>query len=356
MVYAGFVTERPPWWLQLAINEGHTPHTWDGPVPMESVKELLTSWQPEVSGLLDEAAIMSAIKFGLEGEDLTRAINSARLGTHKLIKASDDHSQLGVVGIDAATHTYGEWLVGTVEEVVRPDELEVSSCGLLKGRAEAWIQIERPESAVGPDGIKFSNYVTLSTSLGGTLPSQINQNDQMTICDNTLRITRQQGIAFRHTSRSQSKLGTYRGVMAAIMKGENDFRTVLERLLKEDVSERAFDRFMDSFVPVHDDDTPAKKARSNRKRQEITQLYREDPRVAAWHGKAFGVVQAVNTWDQHMSQLRNGTGIEMSDTDLRAMRNYAARLHVDDGETSDQRVVRMLAAQLDTPANQLLTV
>lgn len=335
-VLAGFVADRPPWWLQLAINEGHTPNTWDGPVPMTAVKELLTSWQPEVSSLYDE--------------------DMKVISTHKLIRASDDKSQLGIVGADAATHTYGEWLVGTVEEVVKPEELEVSSAGLLKNRAQGWIQIERPQSAVGPDGIKFSPYVTLSTSLDGSLASQINQNTQMTICDNCLRITRSQGVSFRHSSRSQSKLGTFRGVMAAIMQGETDFKATLERLLAEEVSEGAFNRFMDSFVPVKDDDTPAKKARSNRKRQEITQLYRDDPRVAAWHGKMFGVVQAVNTWEQHESQLRNGTGIEMSDTDLRAMRNYAARLKMDDGETSDQRVVKMLAAHLDTPASQLLAV
>jgi phage/plasmid-like protein (TIGR03299 family) len=323
-VLAGFVQTRKPWWLGPAISEGHTPLTFDGPVPMPEVEKLLCSWSPVVSQLFDEDMVP--------------------LTTHKLIRASDDKSQLGIISATAATHTYGDWLVGTVKECVQPDELEVSSAGLLKGRSRAWIQIERPQSAVGPDGILFSPYVTLSTSLDSSMSSQINQNQQMTICDNTLTLTRGQGVAFRHTSGSGSKLGTFRGVMLAIMQGETDFKAVLESLLAQEVSDKTFSKFLDAFVPIHDDDAPAKQTRSERKRQDITQLYRDDSRVQSWKGTAFGIVQAVNTYEQHRSQLRNATGIEMSDTDLRAMRNYTQRLSVPKGETSDQATVRILAS------------
>src|ERR1039458_8290329 len=228
-VLAGFVQDREPWWYRLAVQEGHTPQTFDGPVPIEAVEKLLCSWQPTVSKLYDE--------------DMKEVL------THKLLRASDDKSQLGLVGADAATHTFGDWLVGTVKECVKPDELEVSSAGLLRNRSQAWIQVERPQSAVGPDGILFSPYVTLSTSLDASLASRINQNTQMVVCDNTLSITRGQGVAFKHTSRSASKLGTFRGVMTAIMQGENDFKDVLEKLLAEEVSGTQFAKFLTSFVP-----------------------------------------------------------------------------------------------------------
>jgi phage/plasmid-like protein (TIGR03299 family) len=323
-VLAGFVQTRAPWWLTLAEAEGHSPNTFDGPVPITAVEKLLTSWQPVVSSLYDE--------------------DMKPIATHKLIRASDDKSQLGIIGADAATHTYSDWLVGTVKECVRPDELEVSSAGLLRNRAQAWIQIERPQTAVGPDGILFSPYVTLSTSLDASLASQINQNTQMVVCDNTLSVSRGQGVAFKHTSNSGSKLGTYRGVMTAIMQGETDFKRVLEELLADEVSNTKFSKFLEAFVPIKDDDAPAKKTRSERVRQDITQLYRNDARVEGWTGTAFGVVQAVNTYQQHRSQLRNATGYEMSDTDLRAMRNYSQRLAPAKGETADQATIRVLAS------------
>jgi hypothetical protein len=159
-----------------------------------------------------------------------------------------------------------------------------------------------------------------------------------------MHLTRSEGVAFKHTSRSQSKLGTFRGVMTAIMQGENDFKAVLESLLAEEVSDKKFSDFIKAYVPINDDDAPAKKTRSDRKRQEITSLYKSDPRVVGFKGNAFGVVQAVNTWEQHMSQLRNATGIELSDTDLRAMRNYSARLSPIKGESSDEATMRILAS------------
>lgn len=343
-VLAGFVQDREPWWLKLAKAEGHEPNTFDGPVPIDNVKQLLCSWQPETSNLLDESAVLDILGRN-DGQTVTKAqLAEALVASHKIIKASDDKSQLGLVGADAATHTYQDWLVGTVEECVSADVLEVSSAGLLRGRSQAWIQIERPQTAVGPDGILFSPYVTLSTSLDASLASQINQNTQMTICDNTLNVTRGQGVSFKHTSRSASKLGTFRGVMNAIMQGETDFKAVLESLLADEVSDNKFGKFLEAFVPIKDDDAPAKKTRSERKRQDITQLYKSDARVQGWKGTAFGVVQAVNTYDQHRSQLRNATGIELSDTDLRAMRNYSQRLAPQKDESADQATIRILAS------------
>jgi phage/plasmid-like protein (TIGR03299 family) len=326
-VLAGFAGVRPPWWASYAIGQGYTPNLFDGPVPMERVTQLIAAWTPITESLY--TADMELIS------------------THKLVRASDTKEHIAVIGADAAIHTFRDWLSGTVTEVVG-DEAQVSSAGLLKNRAVAWVQIERPETAVGPDGIKFSPYVVLSTSLDGSLASQINQNTQMVICDNTLEIGRGQGLASRikHTSRSANRLGAHRGVMARIMQGENDFREELERELAVKVDDSQYSRFIEAFVPIDDDDKPAKKTRSERKRQEITQLYKSDPRVQQWNGTEFGVVQAVNTWNTHMSQLRNATGIELDDTNLRAMRNYGDRLKVKKGDSADQTTVKLLEAVL----------
>lgn len=326
-VLAGFAATRRPWWASYAVGEGHAPNLFDGPVPIERVTQLIASWEPLTEAL-----------FTADMELVT---------THKLVRASDTREHVAVIGAEAAIHSYRDWLTGTVTETVG-DEAQISSAGLLRNRAQAWVQIERPETAVGPSGIKFSPYVVLSTSLDGSLASQINQNTQMVVCDNTLEIGRGQGLAARikHTSRSNSRLGSYRGVMTAIMQGESDFRAELERELAVGVDDSQFSRFIESFIPIDDDDKPAKKTRSERKRQEITQLYKTDARVAEWHGTEFGVVQAVNTWNQHLSQLRNSTGYEMDDTNLRAMRNYAQRIKVSKGDSDDEKTVKVLESVL----------
>lgn len=322
-VLAGFAEARRPWWANGAEREGHQPNLFPAEVPMTKVVELIASWSPYTEPLY--------------------TADMEQVPTHKLVRASDTKQMLAVVGREYALHPYGDWLTGTVNECVG-DEAKVSSAGLLKNRAQAWVQIERPETAVGPDGILFSPHVVLSTSLDGSMATQINQNTQMVICDNTLEIGRGQGLAFRHTKNSGAKLADYRGVMTRIMAGESDFRKELERQLSVQVSDQAFGRFLDAWVPDSEEDKPAKRTRSERKRQEITQLYKSDDRVAAWRGTEFGVVQAVNTWNTHMSQLKNSTGFEMDDTNLRAMRNYAARLRGNQGR--DMETARMLESVL----------
>jgi phage/plasmid-like protein (TIGR03299 family) len=328
-VLAGFQApgfNRPVWWHRLAEAQGHTPRTWPGAVPFEVVHEHLAGWEPTISELFDA--------------------DMNKVTSHKLVRTPDGSA---VIGIDHVLHLYGTWLTGTVKECLG-DEAQISSAGLLNNDMQAWVTIERPEVATGPAGIKFSPFITFSTSLDGSLSTQINQNTQLPICDNTMNMARGQGVAFKHTSNSASRLGTYREVTMALLQGETDFRAILESLVTEEVSNKQFSKFLDKLVPVSDEDKPAKRTRSERKRQEITQLYRKDSRVTEWTGTAFGVVQAVNTWNQHMSQLRNTSGIEMTDTDLRAMRNYSDRLRGPKAGvlTEDEKTVKLLEDILDT--------
>lgn len=326
-VLAGFQGKqynRPVWWHDLARNQGHEPQTWDGAVPFDDVHKLLASWEPSISALYDQ--------------------DMKQVTSHKLVRTPDGQA---VIGSEHVLHLYGDWLTGTVREVVG-DEVQISSSGLLANRMQAWVTVERPESAKGAGGVEFSPFITLSTSLDGSMASQINQNTQLAICDNTLSLARNQGLSFKHTSKSGGKLGLYRSVLQSIMQGETDFRKVLDDLLAQEVTDDNFAKILDALVPISEQDKPAKRTRSDRKRQEITTLYRRDPRVTQWTGTAFGVVQAVNTWNQHMSQLRNASGIEMTDTDLRAMRNYSDRLRYTKGESEDERTVSIVKSVVDS--------
>lgn len=321
--FQGAQHNRPVWWHSLAERQGHAPRTWENEVPFEVVHEHLAGWEPTVHELFDA--------------------DMNKVDTHKLIRTPDGQA---VIGIDHALHLFGTWLTGTVRECVG-DEAQISSAGLLAKRMQAWVTIERPQVVNGPGGVAFSPFITFSTSLDGSMASQINQNTQLPICDNTLGLARGQNLAFRHTKNSDNKLGTYREVTTALLQGQTDFSKILESLLSEKVSDTQFGKVLDALVPQHAEDAPAKRTRSQRKRQEITELYRRDPRVTEWTGTAFGVVQAVNTWNQHMSQLRNGSGIEMTDTDLRAMRNYSDRMKFQKGQSEDEKTVSILKNVLD---------
>ena len=54
----------------------------------------------------------------------------------------------------------------------------------------------------------------------------------------------------------------------------------------------------------------------------------------------------MNTWETHDRILRNTTGIELTDTDLRAMRAYENMLHVPKGPGADELNIELLESVL----------
>ena len=48
----------------------------------------------------------------------------------------------------------------------------------------------------------------------------------------------------------------------------------------------------------------------DRHREALTSQYRHDNRVAPWAGTAFGVVQAVNTYEQHVKNVKGADRAE----------------------------------------------
>lgn len=297
-VLAGFSNERPPWWSQ-----GHEDCLYPGAVPMEDVERLLTSWQPEPFEIFDA--------------------DMHKIDSHMGLRASDTREVMTIMSSTYVPHLYGPWLTETVQTVVG-DDAQVSSAGLLRKRCQAWVQIERPQVSMAAGGVTFAPYVLLSTSLDASIATQMNQSVTNTICDNTMAIGRTEGLGakVKHTRNSLGKLGKFRQVLELLIQGETEFTQYVNDLLDDSVDDHQFSRFVEAYVPIDEAWSEAKKTRAQRKRQDITQLYKVDERAASWHGTAWGVLQAVNTWDNHERQLRNTTGKDMTDTDLRVMLNY----------------------------------
>jgi hypothetical protein len=81
------------------------------------------------------------------------------------------------------------------------------------------------------------------------------------------------------------------------------------RLCAIDVTDAHWAQFVTAHVGLSDDKADKMSGRSvtmaEAKRAALTGLYRTDIRVAPWAGTAWGVVQAVNTYNQHLSIVRN---------------------------------------------------
>ncbi len=88
-----------------------------------------------------------------------------------------------------------------------------------------------------------------------------------------------------------------------------DFAAEIAQLCATTVNDPQWRHFLDHHVPRTDAQTNRLLEgralnMADRKRDRLEQLYRLDPRVAPWVGTAHGVLQAVNTYDQHDGVIR----------------------------------------------------
>jgi hypothetical protein len=59
---------------------------------------------------------------------------------------SDDDTVMGVFGSGYVRHQHSEWLLTTVADLL-DDDLAISSAGLLRGGAVAWVEVSIPETS-----------------------------------------------------------------------------------------------------------------------------------------------------------------------------------------------------------------
>ena len=67
---------------------------------------------------------------------------------------SDTHAVMGIFASGYAMHQYREWLLTTVADIL-DDDLSISSAGLLRSGAVAWVEVSVPESITTPEGVVF---------------------------------------------------------------------------------------------------------------------------------------------------------------------------------------------------------
>lgn len=266
-------------------------------VPMDEVKRRLFGFDQEAESLY-----------------VKRGNKYVKVDGHVAVTdpSDDTGTVLGVHGQDYQVHTFKSVLLDPVEAVIGNDDVQIGSAGLLKNRKVGWLQIERPDNVVLDSGVSFRPHILLSTSLDGSYSTQINNSATNTVCDNTMEIARGEGLKYRvkHTANSLSSLGDMATVIAQLVATQDAFTEEVEALLAESVNPQRFGKFIEAYVPILDEDTKVSKTRAEKKRETLTALWKTDIRVQPWAGTAWGVVQAVNTYAQHMSQLRGVPRVE----------------------------------------------
>lgn len=227
----------------------------------------------------------------------------------KAMVTSDTNEVLGVFKGGYQGHSYSEWLIENIATIIDSD-IQIGSAGLLKNRGQAWVSIEVPDTITTPEGVAFRPNLTGATSFDGSLSTTYKKMVQVVVCDNTLTAGLSedgQQLKIRHSKYSNLKIADAREALAIVFEVADEFAAEVAKLCATTVTPAQFDKLLDLTCPiptVAEGGNTRGATMATKKREEIKALYANDLRAATWNGNAFGVLQAYNTWNQHVAQVK----------------------------------------------------
>jgi phage/plasmid-like protein (TIGR03299 family) len=290
-VLVGFTDQRGLAWHHKQDLQAAEPNHYTGAIPVEDVRRRLFSWH----------AVEMPMHITTPDDRLIEVPN------RKAIVRDDTWQVLGVPSKTYQPHQYDEWLLTQVGNLL-DDDLQIGTAGLLKGGAIGWVQIEMPENCTAA-GIEFRPHLLATTSFNGEIATLYKRTCTIVVCDNT----RNQALSeqseqhsVRHTSQSHLKLADARQALQIVHSLEADFAAEIEELMSMTVTDKQFDRFLTVLVPSDEIESQQSQTRAANTRATLRQMWQTDVRCAPFRGTAFGAVQTVNTWRQHVKPTRNG--------------------------------------------------
>ncbi len=281
---------------------------YDGAIPLEDVRRRLFAWDPLRGDVTSTGSILTPE--GVETVTMTDPDRITIMRPPRALGPDDAGAILGVFKSGYQAHPYDKWLLENVSHILDAD-LGIYSAGLLRGGAQAWVQVSVPDTITTPEGVTFRPNLLAVTSFDGSLATTYKRTVTNTVCDNTMgcALGERHGQVYRvkHSRYSDLKIVEARDALAMIHTVADDFASEVAALCEITVSDSEWTAFLDSLSPL-EADGKAKTGRSLtmavNKRDELNRLWNHDTRVLPWKGTAFGVVQAVNTHAHHFQTVR----------------------------------------------------
>lgn len=350
MTLIGMTDKRGNAWHYRAEDQGDESNHYPGAIPVDDVKRRLFGWQAEPRRVAVEfpATFDTMTHLGDNGEPLRWVVQTRE----QAIAANDTYNDaepavLGQFKSGYKIHDYGQWLVDNVATIL-DDDLVISSAGLLKGRAQAWVEVSVPETITTPEGVEFRPNLLAATSLDGSIATTYARTVQLTVCDNTMAVAlseRGQKIKVRHSSQSLNRVADVREALKIVHTAADEFTAQVAQLVATRVTPAQFTRLVEIMIPIKEGVGKRGTTLAENKRGELHRVYRYDPRVSPFTGTAFGAVQAFNTWRHHVQEGLSGGNDPEARRVARALRN-AGRAVSGETEAEDLKVTAALAAVL----------
>jgi phage/plasmid-like protein (TIGR03299 family) len=181
-----------------------------GPIPLTDVQERLFYWKADSRRVAVEVACDAHLMTHLDDDGLPQ--RWIVIDGRQAICRSDDQTGavMGIFGAGYTRHQYREWLLTTVADLL-DDDLAISSAGLLRGGAIAWVEISMPDPITTPEGVVFRPKLLATTSFDGSIATTYKGTVTDVVYDNTRELAlAESGQEFKvkdpRNSRAHSRL------------------------------------------------------------------------------------------------------------------------------------------------------
>ena len=226
----GCTDKRGTAWHWRAQEQGERSNHYPGAIPVADVQDRLFGWQAESRRLAVEveADRASITHLSKDGQPRSWAVVADR----QAICRSDDDTVMGIFGSGYTRHQYREWLLTTVADLL-DDDLAISSAGLLRGGAIAWVEVSMPDTLTTPEGVAFRPNLLATTSFDGSIATTYKRTVTDTVCDNTRELALSeagQEVKVKHSRNSIAQLGPARQALALVHTLADEFAAEVAQL------------------------------------------------------------------------------------------------------------------------------
>lgn len=292
-ILVGYTSSRGrAWWDNGSGADNH----FDGPVPIERARKLL-----DIPFRFEPVGTQRTTVGGANDGEVTWVTDPDKVA----VVHPHTGDRLGYFKPGFEIHQYNDALLDNVATIL-DDTLQIGSVGLLSRGGVAWVSVEVPENITTPEGVVFRPHLLAATSVNGQLSTTYKRVVTNVECDNTMGMAlaeNGQAIKIKHSKYSQFKVVEARAALNIIHTIAEDFAAEVKTLCEVSVSDAQWSAFLDAHAPVPEDKGRSR-TMAETKREELTQLWKTDARVAPWTNTGYGVLQAVNTHDQWFGSVR----------------------------------------------------
>ncbi len=331
------------WWYNQSLESAALPTHYEGFIPLTVVRDRLFGWSAWESARLvayfdqPERDENKNILLDSNGNPIMKTyevpVRSFKaIGREDWIVngVPDDEEDgadaiLHVQGKDYGVHQLQEIFINHTAQIMNgADNMGIVSAGLLKWGRRAWITISIPDNLTNDEsGLQFRPNLTVSTSFDSSLATSWTRTFGIPVCDNTLdyqlvRAGDKGKFVLKHTKNSVARIKDAAEALGLLNEQADEMDKALTELIKAEVPEGIFLKWLDQMVPVPDlkektvmvtsiqgEQVPVKKISTNghtmamNKRDKLVEMWDHDPRVAPWKNTKLGILQLWNTFNQH---------------------------------------------------------